>query len=310
MSDTLQAEYPVKVTNLDKVLWPEAGVTKAEYIQYMIHMSRYMLPHYNDRLLTVIRFPNGIHDKSFYQKNIPDGAPEWLKTHPVYSEDSHREIDYLIANNTATLLWLANQAAMELHPSYAKIQNLDQPTNIAFDLDPTVKGVDIAGFKKAARVALLLKAALDDLGLPSYPKTSGATGLQIFIPIAPGYTFEDTRLITQFLAQYITQKAPDICTLERFKKDRGDKVYFDYLQHWKNKTLSGPYTPRAVASAAVSAPLSWDELREGVTPDLFTIRTMPKRIEEVGDLFAPMSSRGVEIRDILHFIKYHPTGKL
>ncbi|MGB8954879.1 MAG: hypothetical protein WCC10_05860, partial [Tumebacillaceae bacterium] len=179
------------------------------------------------------------------------------------------------------------------------IEDMEHPTNIAFDLDPTVKGVDIEGFKKAAQVALLLKDVLDQLGLPSYPKTSGATGLQVFIPIAPGYTFEDTRRINEFLAHYIHQKAPHLVTIERLKKNRGDKVYFDYLQHWRGKTLSAPYTPRAVESAAVSAPLHWDELREGVTPDMFTVRTMPKRIEKYGDLFEPMAKPGVEIRPIL-----------
>lgn len=303
---TLMAEYPVHVTNLDKVLWPEAGVTKAEYIQYMITMAPVMLPHYRDRLLTVIRFPNGIHEKSFYQKNIPDGAPEWIETHPVWSDDSRRDIEYILANNTATLVWLANQAAMELHPSYSLIGDLDRPTNIAFDLDPTVKGVDAEGFRKACRVALHLKAALDDLGLPSYPKTSGATGLQVFVPLARGYTFDDTRIVSKFIAEFMVQKAPEICTVERLKKDRGDKVYFDYLQHHKGKTLSGPYTPRAVASAAVSAPLRWEEIEAGVLPGQFTIRTMPKRIEELGDLFAPMTGPGADIGEILHFIKHHP----
>lgn len=298
-STTLQAEFPVPVSNLDKPLWPEAGVTKAEYIQYMITMSPYMLPHFQNRTLTVIRYPHGIHDKSFYQKNAPDGAPEWIKTFPVWSDDSNREIRYILANNTATLIWLANQAAMELHLSFTTIVDMEHPTNIAFDLDPTVKGVDIEGFKKAAQVALLLKEVLDQLGLPSYPKTSGATGLQVFIPIAQGYTFEDTRRINEFLAHYIHQKAPHLVTVERLKKNRGDKVYFDYLQHWRGKTLSAPYTPRAVESAAVSAPLHWDELREGVTPDMFTVRTMPKRIEQNGDLFAPLAKPGVEIRPIL-----------
>jgi bifunctional non-homologous end joining protein LigD len=307
-SNTLMAEHPVKVTNLDKVLWPEVGVTKGEYIQYMIEMSPILLPHYRDRLLTVIRFPNGIHAKSFYQKNIPDNSPEWLRTHGVWSEDSEREIQYLLANDTATLLWLANQAAMELHPSYATVQNLDEPTNIAFDLDPTVKGVDIAGFKKACRVALILKEVLDDLGMPSYPKTSGATGLQVFVPIARGYNFDETRLITHFVGRYIADRAPDLVTIERLKKNRGDKVYFDYLQHYKGKTLSGPYTPRAVDTAAVSAPLTWDEIRAGVTPGQFNIRTMPGRIRELGDLFEPMSRPGIEIKEILHFIKYHPLG--
>lgn len=303
---TLMAEYPVNVTNLDKVLWPEAGVTKAEYIQYMITMAPILLPHYRDRLLTVIRFPNGIHEKSFYQKNIPEGTPEWIETHTVWSDDSKREIEYILAHNTATLVWLANQAAMELHPSYSLIENLDLPTNIAFDLDPTVKGVEVEGFRKACKVALHLKAALDDLGLPSYPKTSGATGLQVFVPLARGYTFDDTRVLSKFIAEFMVQKAPEICTIERLKKDRGDKVYFDYLQHHKGKTLSGPYTPRAVASAAVSAPLMWEEIEAGVLPDMFTIRTMPKRIEEHGDLFAPMTGPGVDIGEILHFIKYHP----
>lgn len=305
-TNTLMAEYPVSVTNLDKVLWPEQGITKAEYIQYMIAMNKVMLRHYQDRLLTVIRFPNGIHEKSFYQKNIPDGAPEWIQTFPVWSDDSKRDIHYILANNTATLIWLANQAAMELHPSYTKIHNLDEPTNIAFDLDPTVKGVDRHGFRKACKVALQLKVVLDDLGLPSYPKTSGATGLQVFVPIARGYTFEDTKHITHFIGKFMAKKAPDIVTIERLKKDRGDKVYFDYLQHHKSKTLSGPYTPRAVQSGAVSAPLLWDEIREGVQPHMFTLRTMPKRIEELGDLFEPMSRPGVEIKEIIHFIKNHP----
>lgn len=307
MQDTLMAEFPVKVKNLDKVLWPDVGVTKAEYIQYMITMSETMLPHYQNRLLTVIRYPHGVNDKSFYQKNIPEGAPEWLQTHSVWSDDSKRNIQYLLANNTATLIWLANQAAMELHPSYTRIQNLEQPTQIAFDLDPTVKSVDLAGFRKACQVALYLKKVLDDLQMPSYPKTSGATGLQVFVPIANGYSFEDTRAITTFIGQYMAKMYPEIVTIERLKKDRGDKVYFDYLQHWKNKTLSGPYTPRAVASAAVSSPLHWEEIREGVTPDMFTIRTMPTRVQAHGDLFAPLSRPGIEIRDILHFIKYHPS---
>lgn len=293
------AEFPVKVTHLDKVLWPDVGVTKAEYIQYMIAMSETMLPHYRDRLLTVIRYPHGVNDKSFYQKNVPDGAPEWIQTHVVWSDDSKRSIHYVLANNTATLIWLANQAAMELHPSYTLIRNDDQPTQIAFDLDPTVQEVDIGGFRKACQVALHLKEILDDLRMPSYPKTSGATGLQVFVPIAPGYTFEETRTITSFIGHYMAQTYPDIVTIERLKKDRGDKVYFDYLQHWRGKTLSGPYTPRAVASAAVSAPLAWEEIREGVRPDMFTVRTMPKRVQEVGDLFAPLSQPGIEIRPLL-----------
>jgi bifunctional non-homologous end joining protein LigD len=162
------------------------------------------------------------------------------------------------------------------------------------------------GFQKACQVALHLKKILDDLGLPSYPKTSGATGLQVFVPIARGYTFDETRSLTHFIGKYMAENYPEIVTVERLTKDRGDKVYFDYLQHGQGKTLSGPYTPRAVKSAAVSAPITWEELAAGITPDMFTVRTMPKRIQEKGDLFAPLSRPGVEIREILHFIKHHP----
>ncbi|ASS75275.1 DNA polymerase domain-containing protein [Tumebacillus algifaecis] len=307
-TNVLMAEYPVTVSNLDKVLWPEQGITKAEYIHYMIVMSRVMLRHYENRLLTVIRYPHGIHEKSFYQKNVPSGAPDWIQTYPVWSDDSQREIAYMLANNTSSLIWLANQAAMELHLSYSLIDKLEEPTNIAFDLDPTVKIADRHSFRKACQVALLLKEVLDDLGLQSYPKTSGATGLQVFVPIAKGYTFADTRQITHFLGNYLVQKAPDLVTIERLTKDRGDKVYFDYLQHHQSKTLSGPYTPRAVPSGAVSAPLAWEEIKEGVEPHMFTLRTMPKRIEMYGDLFEPMSRPGVDIKEIIHFIKNHPKG--
>lgn len=301
MHDVLTAEYPVRVTNLDKPLWPEAGITKADYIQYVIKLAPFMIPHLKDRPLTVVRFPHGIHDKSFYQKNAPKDTPDWIPTFPVYSKDSDRDIQYILANHTSTLIWLANQTAIELHPWYSTIHSPDSPTNIAIDLDPTVKG-----FEKVREVAFGVKKVLDELQLPSYPKTSGATGLQIFIPLKSGFSYEDTRVITEFIARYMDKTYPDIVTIERFVKDRGDKVYVDYLQHAANKTLVAPYSPRPVKEAKVSAPVTWDELAAGVVPEDFTIRTMPERIRKVGDLFAPMAQPGIDITEILHFIRNHP----
>ncbi|GAX89771.1 non-homologous end-joining DNA ligase [Effusibacillus lacus] len=301
MSDTLLAEFPVRVTNLDKPLWPEAGITKADYIQYMIEMSPHLVRHLQDRPLTVVRFPHGIHEKSFYQKNAPKDTPEWVQTFAVYSKDSDRDIHYILANNTATLIWLANQACIELHPWYTKIQAPDSPTNIAIDLDPSAPG-----FEKVRKVAFAVKAVLDDLGFPSYPKTSGATGLQIFIPLKQGFTFRQTRVITEFIGRYLASQYPDLATVERLVKDREDKVYVDYLQHAPNKTLVSPYSPRPVPDAKVSAPLTWEELAAGAVPEDFTIRTMLERVKKVGDLFAPMEQSGVDITGVLHFIENHP----
>jgi bifunctional non-homologous end joining protein LigD len=301
LNDLLVAEYPVRVTNLDKLLWPQAGITKGEFIEYVIRMAPVMLPHLQDRPLTVVRFPHGIGDKSFYQKNAPKDTPEWVSRFPVYSKDSQRTIHYILANHTAALIWLANQAAIELHPWYSKVENPDSPTNIAIDLDPSAPG-----FEKVRQVAFAVKEVLDELRLPSYPKTSGATGLQIFIPLQTGFRFEDTRVVTEFIGRYMVKTYPDLVTIERLVKDRGDKVYVDYLQHAPNKTLVAPYSPRPVPDAKVSAPLTWDELAAGAMPEDFTIRSMPVRAEKLGDLFVPMAQPGIDITEILHFIRHHP----
>lgn len=304
MSDTLVAEYPVRVTRLDKLLWPEAGITKADFIQYMIEMSPYLIRHLRDRPLTVVRYPNGIRGKSFYQKNAPKDAPDWMRTFAVHAKGSRREIRYILANNMATLIWLANQACIELHPWYSKAENPDCPTNIAIDLDPSAPG-----FEKVRKAAFAVKEVLDDLGFPGYPKTSGATGLQIFVPLQNGFSFQDTRTVTEFVARYLAKTRPDLVTVERRVKNRGDKVYVDYLQHAPNKTLVSPYSPRPVPDARVSAPVTWEELEKGAVPEDFTIRTMPDRVKKMGDLFAPMEAPGVDISKVLRLIRSSSSGR-
>lgn len=297
---TLRVEHPIRVTHIEKKLWPEAGITKGDYIQYMIQMAPVLIPHLQDRPLTVIRYPNGIHGESFYQKNAPRETPDWVQTYPVWSDDSQRTIRYILANNTSTLIWLANQTCIELHPWYSKIDAPHFPTNIAFDLDPTVPG-----FEKVREVALRLKEVLDGLGLPAFPKTSGATGLQVFIPLASGFSYEDTRVLTSFIGKYMVQKYPRITTVERLIKDRGDKVYIDFRQHAPHKTLIAPYSARGVKEASVSAPVTWGELENGVLPADFTILNMGSRIRSLGDLFAPLTKQGVDIGEILQFIRSH-----
>ena len=280
----------ITVTNPDKLLFPEISITKWDYVMHMARLAPYMLPHTKDRLLTVIRFPNGVDKKSFYQKNMPDYAPDWI------SSVRWKETRYILLQDIPTLVWLATQAALEFHVSF-HLANNDLPAELVFDLDPSVEGFD-----KVTEVALDLYHCLKSLGLHSYAKTSGATGIQVYVPIARKYTFEQTRKIGHFLGMFLQEKKPSLVTLERFKKHRRNKVYFDYLQHWRGKTIAAPYSPRAKKHAPVSTPIFWSELERGVNPADFHLLNIHKRLQETGDLFRQMNQKRQSLDNILHFI--------
>lgn len=283
----------ITVTNPDKVLFPELSLTKWDYVLHMARLAPYMLPYTHNRLLTVIRYPDGVSGKSFYQKNIPKYAPDWVHT------GEEGETRYILLQDTATLVWLATQAALEFHVSFHFVAS-QKPAELAFDLDPSVEGFD-----KVTEVALALHDALCSLGLHSIPKTSGATGIQVFVPIERRYTFEETRRVGKFLGTFLQEKNPRLITLERLKKDRGNKVYFDYLQHWYGKTLVAPYSPRAKQMAPVSTPLLWSELERGLQPTDFNLLNIHQRLTKSGDLFRPLAggAEGQSLDDILHFIE-------
>lgn len=283
----------IPVTHPDKIMFPEIHLTKWDYVMHMARLAPFMLPYTRDRLLTVIRYPHGVHGKSFYQKNIPEYAPDWVQS----AEEG--ETRYILLQDTPTLVWLATQAALEFHVSFHFAQS-ERPAELVFDLDPSVKGFD-----KVTEVALALQRALQSLGLKSVPKTSGATGIQVYVPIERRYTFEQTRRVGKFLGTFLQEKNPTLITLERLKKDRGRKVYFDYLQHWHGKTLAAPYSPRARANAPVSTPLLWSELERGLQPEDFSLLNIHGRLSKVGDLFHKVAAK-VErqsLDDILDFIK-------
>jgi bifunctional non-homologous end joining protein LigD len=294
----LQAEFPVTITNPEKLLWPERAITKADYIHYIIQMSPYLLHHLANRPLTVIRYPDGIHGHSFYQKNKPVGTPEWVTTIPLWSPDRKDFIEYIVVDSVSTLIWLANLACLEFHVGFTTIQSMDSPTSVAFDLDPSVPG-----FERVRKVALALHEILDQMGMPHMAKTSGATGLQVFIPLTPGHTFEDTRLFTKTVAEYLEARLPHLVTLERLKKRRGTKVYIDYLQHGHNRTLIAPYSTRATIHATVSTPISWKELQEGAVPEDFTLKNVPARVEKVGDLME--GKERASLTQIVQFLSNH-----
>lgn len=282
----------VTITNPDKPLWPQAGITKLLYIKYLLDVSPYLLPYMKNRLLTVIRYPHGVDDKSFYQKNIPEYAPSWIAT-SVWENTR-----YVLVNDVPTLVWMANQAALEWHISFHEAHN-EIPTELVFDLDPSTPSFD-----HVIEVAFHLKEVLDDLQLPSYPKTSGASGVQVYIPIERRYSFEQTRQVGQFVATFLSNKYPTLVTIERLVKNRGTKLYVDFLQHWRGKTLPAPYSTRARPEATVSTPVTWEEL-PSIHPAQFTINTVPARLKEKGDLFAPLLQReqDVSLDPILHFLR-------
>ena len=268
------------ISNIDKVFWPQHGYTKADILQYYTAVWPFIAPHLHNRLLSLVRYPHGITGSFFYQKNFPD-APLWVERVPLRAEN--RVTVYCMANNLATLLWSVNLGCIEVHPWLSRFPNLDNPTYIIIDLDP----MEPADFSDAAEVAFALKVLLDQINLRSFPKISGATGLHIYIPIAPVYSFKQTSQLVETLGSIIIRTMPDKATNQRAIKDRGGRVYIDHLQNLRGKTIASVYSLRPYAEAPVSMPVRWEELRD-VNPGSFTIQNALDRIKKEGDLFAPL----------------------
>lgn len=286
----------VTITNPDKPLWPEMGIRKIDYLQYLIDVAPYLLPYTRHRLLTTIRYPHGIAGHSFFQKNRPSYSPEWLQSHRWH------DTDYLLLNDLATLVWLGNQACLEFHIPFDRHAS-GYPSELAFDLDPP----DNSYFDLVRETALQVKQVLDSLGLFSLAKTSGASGLQIYLPLKERYTYQQTRQISHFIAQYLTDRYPQTITIERLIKNRGQKLYFDYLQHGEGRTLPAPYSPRACKEATISTPVTWEEIEKGFSPQDFTMSTIRNRLQNKGDLFSPLLNEEQKqtLDELLSFIERH-----
>lgn len=290
----------ISISNPDRVLWPEAGITKFQYIKYLMEVAPYLLPYTRDRMLMIWRYPDGITGRRVEERSIHGTAPDWVPR-VVYGGKER-----ILLGDRATLVWVANRGGCELHVPFDKHFRKEYPTELVFDLDPA-ENMD---FNIVLEVALKLQEVLASLALHSFPKTSGATGLQIFVPIEPKYTFEEARQVNRFIANYMHQQLPDQITLERVVERRGDKLYFDYLQLWRGRTMAAPYSVRAKPLASVSAPVTWEEVRIGFRPADFTVANIPNRIREVGDLFRPVSAEegrlNQRLDQVLTFIQKNP----
>ncbi|TMC44824.1 MAG: DNA ligase D [Chloroflexi bacterium] len=269
----------IKLTNLEKILFPEDGYTKADLIRYYTEVSPYLVPWLRDRPLTLKPFPDGIHGTHFYQKNKPGFTPDWITS---WTDPREPENAYVLANDMATLVWMANYTAIEIHPRLARADDPEKPDNVMIDLDPA-EGATWDDVKEVARV---VKEVLDDLGVVGFPKTTGSRGIHVLVPIARRYTFEESRAFALRVGQLAREKLPKLVTLE-FSKAKRRGIYIDYLQNTRAKSTAGPYSVRPIRRAPVSAPLRWEEIAALGRPDAFTMMNMAARLDAVGDLLSP-----------------------
>ncbi|MGJ9458249.1 DNA ligase D [Oceanobacillus sp. CF4.6] len=266
----------INLTNTDKLLWPDASYTKGNLLTFIREISPYMLPFLHHRALTVIRCPDGIDKEHFFQKHLPDYAPDFITGVPSGDDK------VIVCNNLESLVWFANHGSVEYHIPFQKVHST-VPTEIVFDLDPP----DREHFYLAIEAAKLIRTLLNDLELKSFVKTSGNKGLQIHIPIREGsMTYEETAIFTQAIAWTIENTSPTLFTTERMKKNRNGRLYIDYVQHGKDKTLIAPYSTRMTKEGTIATPLFWDEVKEGLHPTQFTIDVVVKRVQELGCPFA------------------------
>ncbi|WP_449539553.1 DNA ligase D [Ferdinandcohnia sp. Marseille-Q9671] len=266
----------IEISHPDKPLWRDKTISKLDYIHYLVEISPYMLPFLKNRLLTVIRYPHGMYGESFYQKNCPDYAPEFIQT------SMSEGINYIVCNDLKTLTWLGNQLSFEFHIPFQTIHSRG-PSEIVFDLDPPSRDA----FPLAIKAATILKDVFEGLKLRSFVKTSGNKGIQIYIPLPENrFTYDDTRRFTEFIANYLVTMEPDLFTTERLKKNRGNRLYVDYVQHAEGKTIVAPYSVRGNDGAYVATPLYWEEVTEELSIEDFPLETIIERVNENGCPFA------------------------
>ncbi|MBX3461783.1 MAG: non-homologous end-joining DNA ligase [Planctomycetes bacterium] len=268
-------------TNLGKVYWPAEGYTKGDLLAYYHAVADGLLPHLRDRPVHLNRFPDGIDGKSFYQREAKPGTPAWVRTVPI--ERDGEVVPHHVIDDLETLLYVVNLGSIDLHPWLSRIGSLDAPDWAVLDLDPKS-----APFPHVVRIARAAGRLLRGIGLRPLLKTSGKFGMHVFVPLRAGYTYDHARMFTEAVARVLVRELPDIATVERLPDRREGKVYLDFLQNRRSQTVVPPYVVRPVRGASVSAPLRWDELEDGgLTPQRFTIQTMPARLAELGDLFRP-----------------------
>src|SRR5436189_2784979 len=281
----------IQVSNLDKVLYPKAGFTKGQVIDYYIRVAPVLLPHLKDRPLTMKRYPVGVEGEFFYEKNCPTHRPKWVKTAKVWSEGNNRTMDYCLANDLPTLVWAANLADLELHTSLARKRDVARPTMMVFDLDPGAP----ADIVQCCQVGLWLRDLLTKMKLKSFAKTSGSKGLQVYVPLNTAVTFDQTKDLSRALAQHLEHQHADRATSNMSKAARKGKVFVDWSQNDEHKTTICVYSLRAKEEPTVSTPVTWSEVENCLKKKRaeflkFRFDQPLARVEKQGDLFEPVET--------------------
>jgi len=289
MRDVKVGRNTVHLTNLNKVFWPKEGYTKGDVIDYYERMHSVLLPHLKDRPQSLYRTPNGMKGTGFFHKDAGGSAPAWVPSVKVPSDSRGNAIDYILCNSLGTLLYLANLGCIELNPWTSRKQHLQKPDHVVLDLDPS----DGNTFDHVVEAALAVKAVLDSIGVQGYCKTSGSSGLHIYIPVGARYTYHQLAPFAKDAMRVVQIMLPKTTTLERSLARRDKrKIYLDHLQNRRGQTLASVYCIRPRAGATVSTPLEWDEVKSGLDPRTFTMRTVPQRVEQLGDVFSPVLGKG------------------
>jgi bifunctional non-homologous end joining protein LigD len=285
----------LKLTNLNKVFYPKDGFTKRDVLHFYDQVSEWLIPHLKNRPLSLKRYPNGIHSEFFFQKNASEHFPDWLRREPVQEGHPPKTKYYVVADDRSSLLYLANLGCIDQNPWISRVGSLDHPDWVLIDLDPFE-----CSFDRLIEAAQVVHRILSRLDLRGYPKTTGGDGLHVYIPVDPVYTYEQSRQFAELIFRLAEGEAPDLFTEPRSVSSRKKgKVYFDWLQIGKGKTISAPYVVRAYDGAPVSTPLHWAELKKGLRPTDFTIKNVVERFRKIGDIFAPVLQGGQRLEQAL-----------
>ncbi|GAB3922145.1 DNA ligase D [Mucilaginibacter myungsuensis] len=285
--------HDLKFNHVTKLYWPEDKLTKGDMLNYYYKVGEYMMPYLKDRPMSLNRFPGGIHGQSFYQKNVTDKAPDWAKTFD-HVTDEGKVTKYLVGTDEASLLWMNSLGCIEINPWFSRAQTPDNPDYCVIDLDP-----DKHTYDQVVEAARLVKDILDAIDVPSYPKTSGSTGMHIYIPLGGKYSYQQSQIFANIVVKHVHEQIPDYTSLERSIAARKGKMYLDYLQNRPGATIAGPYSLRPKPGATVSMPLSWDEVKPGLTIQHFNIHNALDRLKETGDLFNGVLDEGIDLEKTL-----------
>jgi len=287
----------IKFTNLDKIYWPAEKITKRDMLNYYYRITPYILPYMKDRPQSLNRHPNGINGESFYQKNVSGKVAEWITTYD-YKSDSSGDKKFLVCADEATLMYMASLGCIEMNPWHSRIQSPDSPDWCVIDLDP-----DDNPFSQVIEAARAVKEVLDSIDVPCYPKTSGSTGMHIYIPLGAKYSYDQSRMLAEIIVNIVYGEVSSFCSLERNPSKRKGKIYLDYLQNRSIQTIAAPYSLRPKPGATVSTPLHWDEVKKGLTVRQFNIDTIFDRLKDVGDIFKPVLGKGIDLMKTLKNVK-------